>query len=116
HRVPRFRDKKSHLVDSTTSTSVNNGKIVTTKTTTRQAPPTSPSSRPSGMEVSTRVKQKGGGAEEAYDPPLPREVPVEVYDSGPILVANMTNREATGYELPGEGKIFRTLEEGSRVV
>ena len=49
-----------------------------------------------------------------YDPPLPRTL-VHSWESGPMLVANMTNRESAGYELPGEGKITRTLEEGSRV-
>lgn len=49
-----------------------------------------------------------------YDPPLPRTL-VHSWESGPVLVTNLTNRESTGYDLPGEGKITRTLEEGSRV-
>lgn len=49
-----------------------------------------------------------------YDPPLPRTL-VHHWESGPMLVANTSNRETTGYEMPGEGKIMRTMEEGSRV-
>lgn len=53
------------------------------------------------------------GDEVPYDPPLPKTV--DIWDSGPVLVANQTNRESVNYDLPGEGKILRTLEEGSRV-
>ena len=42
-------------------------------------------------------------------------MPIEVYDSGPVLVANSINRDSAAYELPGEGKVLRTTEEGSRV-
>jgi hypothetical protein len=42
-------------------------------------------------------------------------MPIEIYDSGPVLVANSVNRDSAAYEVPGEGKILRTTEEGSRV-
>ena len=53
------------------------------------------------------------GEEVPYDPPLPSTV--HVWDSGPTLVANQSNRESINYNVPGEGKVLRTLEEGSRV-
>ena len=47
--------------------------------------------------------------------PVVVTVPVEVWDSGPVLVTNTNNRQASSTYLPGEGKITSTLEEGSKV-
>ncbi|KAI1287594.1 hypothetical protein HDE_09943 [Halotydeus destructor] len=40
---------------------------------------------------------------------------VEVWDSGDVLVGNSVNRNATSYEIPGEGRFMKTAEEGVRV-
>lgn len=50
-----------------------------------------------------------------YDAPSSVIVPVEVWDSGPVLLTNTNNRKATSTYLPGEGRITSTFEEGSKV-
>lgn len=42
-------------------------------------------------------------------------VPVEIWDSGQVLVANTNNREQSCTEIPGEGKLMKTSEERSQV-